>query len=134
MNERMRKHIVLPLLGLGLAIAMTGTAHAQSDVSASLQVNLGESRHWSQVRGTQVRELRQDERPGYDMFRYGGRYYAYNNNQWYSSRHGSGSYGRIDERTVPSEISRVPQDHWREYPSSWPARNDRHRRTSQRSY
>ena len=107
------------LLGLGMTLVVAATAQAQMDVSAHMQVNLGSTTHWTTVRGTHVKELRASERPGYDMFRYGGKYYAYNNSQWYSSTRGNGDFSAIDERTVPNELSKVPQNHWHSYPANW---------------
>jgi hypothetical protein len=71
------------------------------------------------VRGTRVEEISAADRPNYDMFRYDGTYYAYNNDRWYSSRMGTGDFTVIDNSAVPSELSRVPRDHWRNYPSTF---------------
>ena len=68
--------------------------------------------------------MRQSERPNYDMFRYGGNYYAYNNNRWYRSNRGNGGYAYINDRDVPREVSRVPRAHWQSYPTGW---NDQNR-------
>ena len=59
------------------------------------------------------------DRPDYDMFRYGGNYYAYNNNQWYRSRRDRGEFRAIDERLVPRQFTMVPREHWRNYPTAW---------------
>jgi hypothetical protein len=120
---------------------MVGSAHAQNrnyrgsdGTSATLQVNFGTTPHWTSVRGTRVREIRQADRPGYDMFRYGGHYYAYNNNRWYTSNRDRGSYAPIDDRSVPSELSRVPRDHWQNYPSSWVDANGNPRSNGQNQH
>jgi hypothetical protein len=59
----------------------------------------------------------------YDVFRYGGSYYAYDNNRWYSSDRESGEFVAMDVRSVPSELSRVPREHWRNYPTTWQDQN-----------
>jgi len=131
MNPEARKHLTPLLLALGMTLVIAATASAQNRLSADLQVDLGSTPRWTSVRGTHVKEVRSGQRPAYDMFRYGGRYYAYSNSQWYSSTHGSGAYSAIDQSVVPNELSKVPQDHWRNYPANWPApgnapKSDRH--------
>jgi hypothetical protein len=122
---------LLPLLALGLACAFAAPARAQDHTylktgatSTSLQVNFGITPHWTAVAGTQVEELPANERQDYDLFRFGGTYYAYNNSRWYMSPRASGEFTVIDERSVPSEFSGVPRDHWRNYPQGWEGRND----------
>ena len=121
MTIRPRIRVLLPLLTLTLALATATTALAQT--SASFQVTFGSTPHWTSVRGTRVQEIRTDERPNYDMFRYGGGYYVYNDNRWYMSRRGRGQFRAIDERRVPSELTQVSKDHWHNYPSSWQDEN-----------
>ena len=128
---RSRTHLLLPLLVLGLSLAMVASVQAQnrdyrgsSGTSATLQVSFGTTPHWTGIRGTRVMEVRQDERQGYDTFRYGGNYYAYSNNQWYRSHRANGQYAQIQDRSVPSQLSRVPRDHWRNYPQGWGDRNN----------
>jgi hypothetical protein len=87
--------------------------------SVTLHVTFGTTPHWAGVRGTRVEEIPLAERPGYDVFRYGGTYYAYNNNRWYMSPRETGDFTVIDDRSVPSELSRVPREHWRNYPQGW---------------
>ena len=131
MINRSKTNLLLPLVVLGLTFAMAASVQAQDrhyqgsgGTSATLQVTFGTAPHWTGVRGTRVREIRQSERPDYDMFRYGGRYYAYHDNQWYSSRRMNGGYAAMDDRSVPRELSRVPRDHWRNYPSGWSDQNN----------
>ena len=135
MTHRSTKLRMLPLLALTVGLAVVASAQAQDyrapatgGTSATLQINFGSTPHWSSVRGTRVQEIRQGERADYDVFRYGGRYYAYNNDRWYMSRRPRGQFMYIDDRSVPSELSRVPRDHWRNYPSAWSDRNDQSRR------
>ena len=123
MNRLSKRHLLLPLLVLSMTLATAATirvpaSHAQG-TAATLQVNFGTGSHWGTVHGTRVREIRSGDRPDYDMFRYGNSYYVYNNNRWYSSRRGRGEFRVIDDRYVPREFSRVPRDHWRNYPSGW---------------
>ena len=136
MTIRSNRPLLLPLLVLGVAFAMTAPllahdVHAQG-TSASLQVTFGSTPHWTNVRGTHVREIRAGEGPGYDMFNYGGSYYAYNNSHWYKSRSSRGAYTQIDDRAVPKEINKVPRNHWKSYPSSWGDENHRPNSDNQR--
>jgi hypothetical protein len=140
---RPKKHLLLPLLVLSMTLAMVASVHAQDrhyqgsgGTSATLQVTFGSTPHWTGIPGTRVRMIRERERPAYDMFQYGGSYYVYNNNQWYMSRRSRGQFAMIDTRAVPSELSRVPRDHWRSYPSGWSDqnRNPRSGRNGQRHY
>jgi hypothetical protein len=91
--------------------------------SATLQVNFGTAPRWVGIRGSRVRMIRQGERPDYDLFQYGRSYYAYSNNRWYMSRRWRGQFTAIDDRMVPRELSRVPRQHWRNYPSGWSDQN-----------
>jgi hypothetical protein len=123
MIDRPKTHLLFPLLALGLTLAIATSAYAQyqgsSSTSATLRVSFGTAPHWAVISGTRVEGIPQAERPDYDMFRYDGNYYAYNNNRWYTSRADRGEFTAIDDRSVPSELSRVPRDHWRNYPSGW---------------
>jgi hypothetical protein len=87
--------------------------------SLTMQITFGNTPHWSSIRGTRVREIRDRERPDYDMFRYGGNYYVYNNDRWYMSRAWRGQFMLIDDRNVPYELSMIPRGHWRSYPTVW---------------
>jgi hypothetical protein len=121
----------IPLLALGTALAMALTAHAQDrpnygsrGTTASLRVNIGTTLHWTPVQGTRVEEIQPGERQAYDMFRYGGRYYAYDSNRWYSSPQESGDFIAIDDASVPGDFASIPSDHWRNYPSAWQGRRN----------
>lgn len=120
-------HLLLPLLSLSMALAMAGAVHAQdhNTTSAGLQIRFASPRHWLGITGTRVEEMPASERPDYDMYRYGGNYYAYNNRHWYMSSRESGDYLPIDDGAVPSDFASVPRDHWRNYPSAWQQRSDR---------
>ncbi len=126
MIHRKHMHSLLPLIALTLALALPASVHAQNrhdqgsdGTPANLQVTFGSAPHWVGVPGTRVREIRQADRPDYDMFRYGGRYYAYKDNQWYMSRRSRGRFSVIDEQFVPNQLSTVPREHWHNYPASW---------------
>jgi hypothetical protein len=122
MTQFSKRQLLLPLLVLGITLATVATVHvptSQAATTASLQINFGSAPQWGYVPGTRVREIRQGQHPDYDMFRYGSTYYAYNNDQWYSSRRSHGQFRAIDERYVPMQISRVPRDRWHNYPSRW---------------
>jgi len=123
MTIRPKTRLLFPLLVLSMTLAMAASVHAQGGASATLQVTFGTTPHWTGVPGTKVKEIRQAERPGYDMFRYGGKYYAYNDNRWYMSGHDRGAFTAIDDHAVPSELARVPRDHWHNYPQGWADQN-----------
>jgi len=92
--------------------------------SDRLRVTFGTAPRWSSVRGTRV-EVISVGGPSYDVFRYNNTYYAYDNNRWYSSSNQSGDFMMIEDRSVPTELSRVPRDQWRNYPSTWQGENER---------
>jgi hypothetical protein len=131
---RPKTHLLLLLLALSVALATATSARAQdrhyggSDgTSATLQISFGTTPHWTGIRGTNVRVIRERERPDYDMFRYGRNYYVYRDNHWYTSRRWRGQFTLIDDRLVPRELSRVPRQHWRNYPSGWSDQDDESR-------
>lgn len=126
MIKSTKVRLLVPAIALGWSLAMTVSAQAAtrhnqmtSGTSTSLQVNFGSTPRWQTIPGTNVREIRGDLRPEYDMFRYDGNYYAYNNNRWYRSRWDRGEFMWIEDRYVPSQFTRVPRAHWRNYPSAW---------------
>ena len=120
----------LPLLALSLTLAMAAPVQARNDHDrganappATLQINFGSTPHWTGIRGTRVEEILVTERPSYDMFRYGGNYYVYDNSQWYRSQRGRGQFILIDDRSVPRALSTVPRGHWRQFPPGWANKN-----------
>ena len=102
--------------------------------SGTIQVTFGRTPRWTGVPGTQVDEIPMAERPGYDVFRYGGSYYAYDNDRWYTSNRESGDFNVIDDRSVPAELSRVPREHWRHYPSAWQSEGQQSVPSGQRNH
>ena len=116
-----RKISILTSMLALMTFATAGSVHAQS---ASVRISFGTTPHWTTVDGTQVQVIRQDERPDYDMFRYNNRYYVYRDNRWYQSDQWQGDFNYVDTRYVPVELSRVPRDNWRSYPTEWQTRND----------
>jgi hypothetical protein len=130
MSHRTSRYLLLPLLALCLTFAASSAVRAQSHMSGNLQINFGSQPSWEPVSGTRVLVMNSPGRPDYDVYRYGGRYYAYNNNQWYYSRNGRGHYSQISERNVPQEFNRIPRQQWQHYPSTWNgnSRNNRHNR------
>ena len=136
MSIRPKLRILVPLLALGMTLATVASVRAQNRQydrqydrtrggETSLQITFGSRPHWVGVPGTSVREIRQGDRTDYDMFRYGRSYYAYNseNGRWYVSRGWRGEFYLIDDRAVPTELRRIPRNHWRNYPTSWENRN-----------
>ena len=77
------------------------------------------SPHWVTIPGTTVYRVRDDERPNYDMLRYGSQYYIYDGGYWYRSNRWSGPFVTLEERRVPVAFYQVPQTHWRNYPPGW---------------
>lgn len=88
-------------------------------MGTTLRVSFGSTPHWGSVRGSRVEMMPVAERPDYDVFRYGNSYYAYNSNRWYTSSRESGDFTMIEDRDVPTELSTVPRDQWRNYPTQW---------------
>lgn len=82
-------------------------------------ITFSSSPHWVTIPGTRVVRLSDSERPDYDVFRYGSRYYLYNDGSWYRSRQPNQRFVVISERNVPLAFSAVPSDHWRSYPPGW---------------
>ncbi len=64
------------------------------------------------------------------------RHLVYSNDRWYRSRRVRGNFAYIEERRVPSELTRVPQGRWRNYPSGWKDQNgdSRYGRDGRRHY
>jgi hypothetical protein len=118
-----KKHLLLTLLALSTTLVIAVSAQAQSGTPATLQVSFGSTPHWTNIHGTHVSEISSPERPAYDMFRYNGHYYAYNENRWYMSKQPHGKFTYVDERSVPNEFTKVPPGHWRNYPQGWGDKN-----------
>ena len=134
MSIRPKTHLLLPLIALSLTLATAASVQAQDrrysndaprwqdrNATMTVQGNYGGNSRWSGIRGTRVQQMRGMNRPQYDMFRYGGAYYIYNNDRWYTSRRPRGQFVAIDERDVPREFSRVSRDYWLN--STWIDRN-----------
>jgi len=117
----------VPLLSLSVTFPLLASVRAASGgTDLSIQINFGTAPHWVGVQGTQVQAIRPGDRTDYDMFHYGRFYYAYNHNdyRWYRSRTWRGRFLLIDERSLPSELRRVPRQNWRNYPTSWQRRSN----------
>jgi hypothetical protein len=132
MIVRPRLSSLLPLPGLCFILALAPAARADNPhdrgpdgASVSIQISFGTAPHWVAVRGTHVKEIREGERPDYDMFCTGGKYYVYQNDHWYMSRHSKGRFMAVDDRNVPRELSRVPREHWHKYPPGWEKQDER---------
>jgi hypothetical protein len=95
-----------------------------SGSSSTFQVTYGNRPHWAGIDGTRIEMVSAAERPNYDVFRYGGNYYVYSNDRWYRSSRESGQFMMIDDRSVPTEFSRLPRENWRSYPSGWENRGN----------
>ena len=129
---------------LSLALVLAPLSTAPRTASASVDLRTGKQAgplpprilfknapHWQAVPGTKVYWVRADERPAFDLFRFGTRFYLFDQGQWYRSNREDRDYVVIQERYVPLAISRVPSQHWRSYPKGWmnpknPHYNGRH--------
>lgn len=126
MSKFTKTRFLIPSLVLSVAVAMTVPAQAHnrydplaSGTFSSLQITFGSTPRWRAIPGTTVWEIRGDQRPDYDMFRCGRNYYVYDNNRWYRSRRDRGEFMWIEDRYLPSQFTRVPREHWRNYPTAW---------------
>ena len=127
-------HFLLPALVLGLMAFAAVPAHAGEVVRvrtvslapAAPRITFTTSPHWVTVPGTTVYRVRDDERPSYDMLRYGSRYYVYDQGYWYRSSRWNGPFVTIEERYVPTVFYDVPRTHWRNYPPGWANRKNPH--------
>lgn len=126
MTQSLRRHLWPSLFAIGLMVATAAPSgaqsidiHAGSGGHASIQITFGDEPRWVAVPNSRVRIIEVRDRPDYDMFRYGNRYYVCRDGYWYMSRHPRGRFVWVDEYRVPVEISRVPRKHWRRYPGHW---------------
>jgi hypothetical protein len=119
---------VLPLLVLGVTLLSANPARAQDrddrwrvsvQAPAPPEVYFRHSPRWENIQGTRVYVVRDEDRPDYDMFRYGGSYYIYNDGYWYRGDRWNGPFVAIDFSSVPDEFRSVPRDEWVSYPSNW---------------
>lgn len=122
----------LLLLSIATAMATGAAAGADdrysNDVNAGVRVNanvqaprltFSHPPQWRQVSGTPVYMVHDEDRPDFDMFRYGGNYYLYDDGNWFRADRWNGRYQRFDERDVPTALARVPEIEWRSYPGAW---------------
>jgi hypothetical protein len=128
MNIRSARHLLLTLVVAGATLASAASAQPWQEkratgTSSTLRVDFGRSLHWTSIPGTRVEELPMSERPRYDVFRYGGSYYAFDNDRWYMSARERGDFQEIDDRNVPDEFTAISREHWRNYPTRWHGRS-----------
>jgi hypothetical protein len=102
------------------------------DGDGSFRARFRSAPRWTYVRGTRVMDLRSGERPDYDLFRYGGSYYAFRNQRWYMTQDLRMSFSPIQRRQVPREFRRIPESHWNDYPDYWSGYRDANRIESTR--
>lgn len=102
------------------------------DGDGSFRARFRTTPRWTYVRGTRVMDLRSAERPDYDLFRYGGSYYAFRNQRWYMTQDIRASFSPIQRRQVPREFRRIPESHWNDYPDYWSNYRDANRIESTR--
>jgi len=111
-------------MGILLAMGSPSNAFARTDVSIGLQIGdryRGPEIYFRSaprvvvVPNTQVYYVQDYE---YDMYRYGRFWYMNYDGAWYRSRHYRGPWVFVGYRSVPTQISYVPQRyrrHWREF-------------------
>ena len=103
---------------------------AQAETSVGVSINIGnappppvvvvrEEPRFVMVPGSSV-YVCDDDRIGYDSFRYGVYWYTYNGGYWYRARRWGGPYRAIEVRYVPRAIMSVPARHWRHHPHGGP--------------
>lgn len=117
-----KARLTLPMVVSIAAITLASAASAQ--VSGSIRISFGDNPRWVTVPGTRVDVIGDYNRPDYDMFRYGGRYYVYQNDRWYSSQRMTGDFVIINDDLIPQDITMVPRERWRHYPERWSTYRD----------
>ncbi|HET9328252.1 MAG TPA: hypothetical protein VFQ05_15905 [Candidatus Eisenbacteria bacterium] len=125
-KTRMVKRWTAIALMLGFAVAMAPQAGAATYYGFTVGVNnappaprvvLGTRPDLVAIPGTLVYAV---DNTDYDVFRYNGRYYLYNDGYWYRSSRTSGPYMVVDVRSVPQPILRVPSKSWKSHPHGGP--------------
>jgi hypothetical protein len=96
-----------------------GDSYYNYDRSSNAQFGLTRNPHWMKVRGTKVMVIRDQDRPDYDMFRFGRDYYVCSSGHWYRSTNWRGSFRPIDGAVLPGDFRKVPREYWRTFPSGW---------------
>lgn len=125
----MKHRLFIAALAL-TAVASAPAAFARTSISVSFnappppQVEFRTRPRWEMVPGTEVYRIN-DYDSGYDMFRYGGYVYVYNDGYWYRSSSYRGPFVAVREEYVPAQIYSVPRDSWHNYPTR--VRNDQYR-------
>ena len=123
MTSRSSMKLPFPVFALAvialLAVPITIAAANDSRIPLAPRVNFVSTPVWETIPGTSVFSVRDQERPSYDMFRYGSMYYIYNDGYWYRSSGLNRKFAFIDERHVPMAFAGIPNDHWRTYPVGW---------------
>ena len=120
MTPSSARHLLLPLFVLCITSAVIASVPipARAAPAPTLQVVFGTAPQWGFIPGMQVQEIRRGDRLGYDVFRYGNRYYAYERDRWYSSNRMNGTYTLVATRNVPRQLHRVPAQYWKHYPAA----------------
>ena len=127
MRTRRTAQLLLTVLVLGVtALASRRVASAAEAVRWPRQpapplptVTFGTTTRWEPISGTRVYRVTETSRPSYDLFRFGSKYYAFNDGYWYRSSSPSRGYIVIEDRYVPVALAGVPHDQWRSYPPGW---------------
>ncbi len=117
----------LRIAGIALAIAIGAFASAAPAAAfLPITITMGapapptivfhEEPRWVVVPRSRVYVVEEEDRPAYDVFRYGGWFYIYNDGWWYRSGHWNGPFIAMRQELVPNAVMVVPERHWRHPP------------------
>lgn len=82
-------------------------------------VSFEKAPHWTLIPGTRIYRIRADQRPDYDLFRYGTLTYVYRDGNWYSAQNVNGPYLTLPDDEVPVAFRKIRQRYWVSYPAEW---------------
>jgi hypothetical protein len=105
------------IAGLILAVALAGAAQSsQAAVNVNIGINLGAPPSLVTIPGTAVAYA--PAAPG-NVFFYGGEYWVFTNNVWYSGPTFRGPWGIVQPAYIPQPLLTVPVRYYRVPPVAW---------------
>ena len=105
------------VIGLVLAVALTGAAQpSQAAVNVNIGINLGAPPSLVTIPGTPVAYA--PAAPG-NVFFYGGGYWVFANNVWYSGPTYRGPWAVVEPAYLPQPILTIPVRYYRAPPVAW---------------
>lgn len=113
------------------AFAQTSVRFSIGNAPPPPRVYFRHSPRWDMVPDSRVYVVNDYDNPGYDMFRYGGYFYMYNDGYWYRASSYRGPFIAVREDYVPAAIWDVPRDQWRH---GYPTRNTHYDRGYHRGW